>query len=186
MLELAHTLDAIPQRSPLGDVQEKRDLSIKQVAYRTLGGAEGRWAARRRGWLPRQLADAALVAAAVAALLSALAVMFFAPNLKLTQTRTVEAIPNANLAVEAAGLDRELQRQHRLDAPGAEPCRRDGLYDRARRQGRPVQISPLGRLLRRGGRDTGLRLARQLGVTTERASGQLLIVVGPKTVSVSG
>ena len=38
-----------------------------------------------------------VVVSAVAALLSALAVMVLAPNLNLTQTRTVEAIPNANL-----------------------------------------------------------------------------------------
>jgi hypothetical protein len=35
MLELAHTLDAVPQPSPLADARSRRDLSIKQVAYRT-------------------------------------------------------------------------------------------------------------------------------------------------------
>ena len=32
MLELAHTLDAVPQTSPLAEARERRDLSIKQVA----------------------------------------------------------------------------------------------------------------------------------------------------------
>ena len=35
MLELAHTLDAVPQTSPLAEARERRDLSIKQVAYRS-------------------------------------------------------------------------------------------------------------------------------------------------------
>src|ERR687886_541972 len=34
-MELAHPLDAVPQHSPLAEAREKRDLSLKQVAYRT-------------------------------------------------------------------------------------------------------------------------------------------------------
>src|SRR5258705_2112137 len=35
MLELAHPLDAIPVHSPLAEARERRDLTVKQVAYRS-------------------------------------------------------------------------------------------------------------------------------------------------------
>ena len=35
MLELAHPLDAVPQPSPLAAARERRDLTVKQVAYRS-------------------------------------------------------------------------------------------------------------------------------------------------------
>ena len=35
MLELAHPLDAIPEHSPLAEARERRDLTVKQVAYRS-------------------------------------------------------------------------------------------------------------------------------------------------------
>src|SRR6476646_5524953 len=132
MLELAHTLDAIPQTSPLAEARERRDLSVKQVAYKsgltedeiewledgriyrfpsqnramlaavvyaTALGID-RYEARRLAGLPvsgavRVNAKARLiVVGALAALLSAVAVMVVSPGLGTTRTRTVEAIPN--------------------------------------------------------------------------------------------
>src|SRR5437764_3504115 len=135
MLELAHPLDAVPQPSPLAAARERRDLTVKQVAYRSglseeeiewledgrlyrfpsqsaaalaavlyaTGLGIDRYEARRLAGLPvsgsiRVNARARLiVVGAVAALLSALAVMVLTPNLRLTRTRPVEASPNANL-----------------------------------------------------------------------------------------
>src|SRR3954468_23703639 len=76
--------------------------ALAAVLYATGLGID-RYEARRLAGLPvsgsfRVNAKARLiVVGAVAALLSALAVMLFTPNLRLTQTRTVEAIPNATL-----------------------------------------------------------------------------------------
>ena len=57
MLELAHTLDAVPQTSPLAEARERRDLSIKQVAYRSgLTEAEIEWLEEGRH-LPLPLAE---------------------------------------------------------------------------------------------------------------------------------
>jgi transcriptional regulator with XRE-family HTH domain len=65
MLELAHTLDAIPQTSPLVEARERRDLSIKQVAYRSgLTEAEIEWLEEGRIYrFPSQ--NAAMLAAVV-------------------------------------------------------------------------------------------------------------------------
>src|SRR5438067_5432520 len=135
MLELAHPLDATPERSPLAEARERHGLSITQVAYKTgLTEQEIEWLeegrlyrfpsqneallagivyatavgidkfeARRIAGLPvtgtvRVNAKARLiVVGALAALVSALVVMIVTPNLQLTRTRVVEAIPNANL-----------------------------------------------------------------------------------------
>jgi transcriptional regulator with XRE-family HTH domain len=231
MLELAHTLDAIPQHSPLGEARTKRDLSVKQVAYRTGLSEEqiewledgrlyrfpsqnqallsalvyatslgiDRWEARRLAGLPVAAGGLrvnsrtrALVASAVAALLSALAVMVLAPNLQLTHTRTVEAIPNANLpapwqlqvSVEngngSIGWTRQVA--SRVGAMGYSIAH-VGKADRFDYRRSVVYYGD-------GGRAVGLRLARQLGVATEQAPGlrarQLLVVVGPKTVATAG
>jgi len=65
MLELAHTLDAIPQASPLVEARERRDLSIKQVAYRSgLTEAEIEWLEEGRVYrFPSQ--NAAMLASVV-------------------------------------------------------------------------------------------------------------------------
>ena len=65
MLELAHTLDAVPQTSPLAEARERRDLSIKQVAYRSgLTEAEIEWLEEGRIYrFPSQ--NAAMLAAVV-------------------------------------------------------------------------------------------------------------------------
>jgi hypothetical protein len=227
MLELAHPLDAIPQPSPLADARSKRDLSIKQVAYRS-GLAEheiewleegrlyrfpsqnaailagvvyatalgiDRYEARRLAGLPitgggfRVNARARLiVVGALAALLSALSVMIMAPNLHLTRTRTIEAIPNAGLlppwklkvTVENGAGDINWTRAlaSRVGAMGY-TIAHVGPADRFDYKSSTVFYGT-------GGRDVGLRLARQLAVAaTQQAPGlrgnQLLVIAGPKT-----
>lgn len=230
MLELAHPLDAIPERSPLAEAREHHDLSVKQVAYRSglseeeiewledgriyrfpsqnqailaailYANAVGidRYEARRLAGLPlvgisRVNARARLiVVGAVAALLSALAVMMIAPNLSLTRTRTVEAIPNANLlppwklqiTVENGNGDISWTRSvaSRIGAMGY-TISKVGRADRFTYPQTRVYYGP-------GGQGVGVRLARQLAVAPEEAPGltprQLLVVVGPKTVTGSG
>jgi hypothetical protein len=226
MLDFAHPLDAIPQPSPLVEARSRRDLSIKQVAYRTgLSEQEIEWIeegrlyrfpsqngailaavvyatalgvdrfeARRLAGLPitgggfRVNARARLiVVGALAALLSALTVMIMAPNLHLTRTRTVEALPNAGLlppwklkvTVENGAGDINWTRTvaSRLGAMGY-TIAHVGPADRF-----DYKVSTV--FYGGGGRDVGLRLARQLAVSTQAAPGlkanQLLVVVGPKT-----
>ncbi len=227
MLELAHPLDAIPERSPLVHARERHGLSITQVAYRTgLPEQEIEWLeegrlyrfpsqneailaaivyatavgidrfeARRLAGLPitgtvRVNAKARLVVVgAVAALLSAFAVMVVAPNMRVTQTRTVEAIPNANLVppwklhvtVENGNGDITWTRTvaSRVGAMGY-TIAKVGRADRFDYPRSTVYYGP-------GGRDVGVRLARQLAVTAQEAPGlaarDLLVVVGPQTVA---
>jgi Helix-turn-helix domain/LytR cell envelope-related transcriptional attenuator len=228
MLELAHPLDAVPQPSPLADARSRRDLSIKQVAYRSgLSEQEIEWLeegrlyrfpsqntaimaavvyatalgidkfeARRLAGLPvtgggfRVNARARLiVVGALAALLSALGVMVLAPNLHLTrtQTRTVEALPNASLlppwklkvTIENGAGDINWTRTlaSRVGAMGYTVAH-VGPADRFNYKSSTVYYGT-------GGQAVGLRLARQLAVTTQQAPGlkanQLLVIVGPKT-----
>ena len=227
MLELAHTLDAIPQPSPLAQARERRDLTVKQVAYRSglteeqiewledgrlyrfpsqsaaalavvlysTGLGIDRYEARRLAGLPvtgsfRVNARARLiVVGAVAALLSALVVMVLTPNLRVTQTRTVEAIPNANLlppwklkvTVENGNGDITWTRSvaSRIGAMGY-TISKVGRADRFDYPASTVYYGP-------GGRAVALRLARQLSVGAQEAPGlharQLLVVVGPQTVT---
>jgi transcriptional regulator with XRE-family HTH domain len=132
-----------------------------------------------------------VVVAGVAALLSALAVMVLTPNLRLTRTRTVEAIPNASLPapwklrinVENGNGDiawtREVASQ--VGAMGY-TIAHVGRADRFDYAQTTVYYGP-------GGHDVGLRLARQLGVPLATSPGltatQLLVIVGPKTVAAS-
>ena len=76
---------------------------LAAVVYATALGID-RWEARRLAGLPfapggyRVNAKARLIAvAAIAAFGAALAALVLSPNVHLTKTRTVEAIPNANL-----------------------------------------------------------------------------------------
>ena len=231
MLELAHPLDAVPQPSPLAEARTRRDLSSKQVAYRS-GLAEqeiewleegrlyrfpsqnaailaavvyatalgiDRFEARRLAGLPitgggfRVNARARLiVVGALAALLSALAVMIMAPNLHLTRTRTIEALPNASLVppwklkvtVENGAGDINWTRTlaSRLGAMGY-TISHVGPADRFDYKNSTVFYGA-------GGRDVGLRLARQLAITTQQAPGlkanQLLVIAGPKTFAGGG
>ncbi len=225
MLELAHPLDAVPERSPLAEAREHHDLSVKQVAYRSglreeeiewleegriyrfpsqnqailaailYASAVGidRYEARRLAGLPlvgisRVNARARLVVVgAVAALLSALAVMMLVPNIRLTQTRTVEAIPNANLlppwklrvTVENGNGDISWTRTlaSRIGAMGYTIAK----VSRADRFDYPTSTVYYGP----GGSGVGTRLARQLSVSAQEAPGllkdELLVIVGPKT-----
>jgi Helix-turn-helix domain/LytR cell envelope-related transcriptional attenuator len=228
MLELAHPLDAVPQPSPLADARSRRDLSIKQVAYRSgLSEQEIEWLeegrlyrfpsqntaimaavvyatalgidkfeARRLAGLPvtgggfRVNARARLiVVGALAALLSALGVMVLAPNLHLTrtQTRTVEALPNASLlppwklkvTIENGAGDINWTRTlaSRVGAMGYTVAH-VGPADRFNYKSSTVYYGA-------GGQAVGLRLARQLAVATQQAPGlkanQLLVIAGPKT-----
>jgi transcriptional regulator with XRE-family HTH domain len=227
MLELAHPLDAIPQPSPLAEARSRRDLSTKQVAYRSgLSESEIEWLeegrlyrfpsqnaamlaavvyatalgidrfeARRLAGLPitgggfRVNARARLiVVGALAALLSALSVMVLAPNLHLTRTRTIEAIPNADLlppwklqvTVENGAGDINWTRTvaSRIGAMGY-TIAHVGPADRFNYTSSTVFYGS-------GGRNVGLRLARQLAVAgTQQAPGlkanQLLVIAGPKT-----
>jgi hypothetical protein len=130
-----------------------------------------------------------IVVGAVAALLSALAVMMLVPNIRLTQTRTVEAIPNANLlppwklkvTVENGNGDISWTRQlaSRIGAMGY-TISKVGRADRFDYPASTVYYGP-------SGSGVGTRLARQLSVQAEQAPGllkdELLVVVGPKTVA---
>jgi hypothetical protein len=227
VVELAHTLDAVPQPSPLAQARELHGLSITQVAYRSgLSEQEIEWLeegrlyrfqsqnqailaavvyatsigidrseARRLAGLPvtgmvRVNAKARLVVVgALAALLSALAVMVIAPDIHLTRTRVVEAIPNANLTppwklrvtVENGNGDINWTRTlaSRIGAMGYTISK----VGRADRFDYPASTVYYGA----GGRDVGIRLGRQLGAKTQEAPGltamQLLVIVGPRTVA---
>ncbi len=229
MLELAHTLDAVPQSSPLAEARERRDLSIKQVAYRSgLTEAQIEWLeegriyrfpsqnaamlaavvyatalgidrfeARRLAGLPvagsiRVNARARLIAVgAFAALLSALAVMILAPSFQ-PRTRTVEAVPNANLpapwklkiTVENGAGDIRWTRRlaSRVGAMGYS-ISKVGKADRFDYPATTVYYGP-------GGESVGVRLAHQLSVRAEETPGltptQLLVIAGPKTVATAG
>jgi transcriptional regulator with XRE-family HTH domain len=166
------------------------------VLYATGLGID-RAEARRLAGLPvgRTLgvnAKARLIAVGLAAaLLSALAVMVAVPDLHLTttRTRTVEAIPNANLPapwklqinVENGSGDIAWTRElaSRIGAMGY-TIAHVGPADRFSYTRSAVFYGP-------GGQDVGLRLARQLGVPAEATPGlkktQLLVIVGPKTVA---
>jgi len=226
VLELAHPLDAIPQPSPLADARSHRDLSIKQVAYRSGLSVEeiewleegrlyrfasqnaailaavvyatalgvDRFEARRLAGLPingggfRVNARARLiVVGALGALLSALVLMVMSPNLHLTRTRTIVALPNAGLlppwklkvTVENGGGDINWTRTvaSRVGAMGYTIVH-VGPADRFNYKHATVFYGA-------GGVGVGVRLARQLAVTSEPAPGlkanQLLVITGPKT-----
>jgi transcriptional regulator with XRE-family HTH domain len=224
-MQLAHPLDAVPQHSPLAEAREKRDLSVKQVAYRsglsedeitwiedgrlyrfpsqnaailaalvyatTLG--VDRWEARRLAGLPVALAGGLrvnarmrmIVLAAVASLLSAVGVMVFVPNLHVTRTRTVEAIPNANLpppwklevdVLNGSGdISWTRSVASEVGAMGY-TISHVGRAERFNYKESAVFYGP-------GGRAVGLRLARQLKVAAKQMPGakptQLLVIVGP-------
>jgi hypothetical protein len=225
-LELAHPLDAIPQPSPLADARSHRDLSIKQVAYRSGLSVEeiewleegrlyrfasqnaailvavvyatalgvDRFEARRMAGLPingggfRVNARARLiVVGALGALLSALVLMVMSPNLHLTRTRTIVALPNAGLlppwklkvTVENGGGDVNWARTvaSRVGAMGYTIVH-VGPADRFDYKRATVFYGA-------GGVGVGVRLARQLAVASEQAPGlkanQLLVITGPKT-----
>jgi transcriptional regulator with XRE-family HTH domain len=166
---------------------------LAAVVYATALGID-RFEARKLAGLPvtgisRVNARARLiVVGAVAALLSALAVMLLTPGLELTQTRTVEAIPNANLVppwklhvtVENGSGDINWTRSlaSRIGAMGYTIAR----VGRADKFDYPKTIVYYGG----GGSAVALRLARQLGVASRPAPGlgprELLVVAGPKTV----
>ena len=229
MLELAHTLDAVPQTSPLAEARERRDLSIKQVAYRSgLTEAEIEWLeegriyrfpsqnaamlaavvyatalgidrfeARRLAGLPvtgaiRVNARARLiVVGALAALLSALAVMIVAPGLQpRTRTRRSRAEREPDAAVEAE--------DHRRNGAGDIRWTRD-LASRVGAMG--YTITKVGKADRfdypqttvyygPGGEGVGVRLARQLSVRSEETPGltptQLLVIACSQTVATTG
>jgi transcriptional regulator with XRE-family HTH domain len=167
--------------------------ALAAVLYSTGLGID-RFEARRLAGLPvgssvRVNAKARLiVVSAVAALLSALAVMVLTPNLRITRTRTVEAIPNAslvppwklNVTVENGNGDISWTRSvaSRIGAMGY-TIAKVGRADRFDYAASTVYYGS-------GGRDVGLRLARQLRVAAQEAPGlgkrDLLLVVGPKTV----
>jgi transcriptional regulator with XRE-family HTH domain len=168
--------------------------ALAAVLYATGLGID-RYEARRLAGLPvtgsvRVNARARLiVVSAVAALLSALAVMVLTPNLRLTKTRTVEAIPNAGLVapwklhvtVENGNGDISWTRNvaSRVGAMGY-TISKVGRADRFDYPASTVYYGP-------GGQGVGQRLARQLAVEAQEAPGlgpkQLLVVVGPKTVA---
>jgi transcriptional regulator with XRE-family HTH domain len=170
---------------------------LAAVLYASTVGID-RYEARRLAGLPvvgisRVNAKARLiVVGAVAALLSALAVMMLVPNIRLTQTRTVEAIPNANLlppwklkvTVENGNGDISWTRQlaSRVGAMGY-TIAKVGRADRFDYPSSTVYYGP-------GGSGVGTRLARQLSVDAQQAPGllrdELLVVVGPKTVASAG
>jgi transcriptional regulator with XRE-family HTH domain len=168
--------------------------AVAAVLYATGLGID-RYEARRLAGLPvsrslRVNAKARLiVVGAVAALLSALAVMVLTPNLRVTRTRTVEAIPNASLVppwkldvtVENGNGDINWTRAvaSRIGAMGYTIAK----VGRADRFDYPASAVYYGG----GGHDVGVRLARQLSVRAREAPGlakrQLLVIVGPQTVA---
>jgi transcriptional regulator with XRE-family HTH domain len=168
---------------------------LAAVVYATAIGID-RFEARKLAGLPvtgisRVNARARLVVVgAVAALLSALAVMVLTPNLRLTQTRTriVEAIPNANLVppwklqvtVENGSGDISWTRTvaSRIGAMGY-TIAHVGRADRFDYAKSTVYYGA-------GGSGVGVRLARQLDVGAQQSPAlgprELLVVVGPKTI----
>ncbi|HEV8459994.1 MAG TPA: LytR C-terminal domain-containing protein, partial [Gaiellaceae bacterium] len=129
------------------------------------------------------------VVGALAALLSALAVLLAAPNLRVTNTKVVEPIPNANLLPP-------WKLQVTVENGNGNIVWTRSLASRIGAMG--YTISKVGRADRfdypsttvyygAAGHDVGLRLARQLGAHAQQAPGlakrQLLVVVGPKTVA---
>ena len=169
--------------------------AMAAVLYATGLGID-RYEARRLAGLPvsgslRVNARARLVVVgAVAALLSALAVMLLTPDLQPTRTRTVEAIPNASLVppwrlkvtVENGNGDITWTRSvaSRIGAMGYTISK----VGRADRFDYPASTVYYGA----GGRDVGVRLARQLSVSSAQeapglAKRELLVVVGPQTVA---
>jgi transcriptional regulator with XRE-family HTH domain len=169
---------------------------LAAVVYATAIGID-KAEARRLAGLPvtRSMtvnAKARLIAVgAAAALLSALAVMVLTPDLRLTRTRTVEAIPNANLPapwklqinVENGSGDISWTRDlaSRIGGMGY-TIAHVGRADRFDYPQTTVYYGP-------GGREVGLRLARQLDVPLAASPGlsarQLLVIVGPQTVAAS-
>jgi len=168
---------------------------LATVVYATALGID-RFEARRLAGLPitgggfRVNARARLiVVGALTALLAALAVMIVAPNLHLTRTRTVEAPPNAglvppwklNVTVENGAGDITWTRTlaSRVGAMGY-TIAHVGPADRFDYKSSTVFYGA-------GGRTVGVRLARQLAVTTEETptpglkANQLLVIAGPKT-----
>lgn len=167
---------------------------LSGIVYATAVGID-RFEARRIAGLPltgtvRVNAKARLiVVGALAALISALTVMVIAPDIRLTRTKIVEAIPNANLTppwklhvtVENGSGDINWTRTvaSRIGAMGY-TISKVGRADRFTYPASTVYYGP-------GGQDVGVRLARQLSVTATAAPGltarQLLVVVGPRTVA---
>lgn len=168
---------------------------LAAVVYATALGID-RWEARRLAGLPlapggyRVNAKARLIAvAAIAAFGAALAALVLSPNVHLTKTRTVEAIPNANLlppwklhvTVENGNGDISWTRAvaSRIGAMGYSIAK----VGRADRFDYPASTVYYGQ----AGRGVGLRLARQLSVRAQETPGlgsrQLLVVVGPQTVA---
>jgi transcriptional regulator with XRE-family HTH domain len=168
---------------------------LAAVVYATALGVDRR-EARRLAGLPvvvgglRVNARARLaVVAALAALLSALTVMVLVPNMRPTadtQTRTVEAIPNATLpppwqldvsVLNGSGnITWTRSVASRIGAMGY-TIQHVGKADRFDYRTSTIFYGP-------GGRAVGLRLARQLGVGTRTLPGlkpdQLLVIVGPR------
>ena len=132
-----------------------------------------------------------IVVGGLGALLSALAVMIVVPGLQ-PRTRTVEAVPNANLTppwklkvtVENGAGDIRWTRQlaSRLGAMGYS-ITKVGKADRFDYPQTTVYYGPEGQAI-------GVRLARQLSVRAEETPGltsrQLLVISGPKTVATAG
>jgi transcriptional regulator with XRE-family HTH domain len=167
---------------------------LSGIVYATAVGID-RFEARRIAGLPltgtvRVNAKARLiVVAALAALIAALAVMVLAPDMRMTRTKIVEAIPNANLTppwklrvtVENGSGDINWTRTlaSRIGAMGY-TISKVGRADRFNYQSSTVYYGP-------GGQDVGVRLARQLDVAAQAAPGltarQLLVVAGPRTAA---
>jgi transcriptional regulator with XRE-family HTH domain len=167
---------------------------LSGIVYATAVGID-RFEARRIAGLPltgtvRVNAKARLiVVAALAALIAALAVMILAPDMRMTRTKIVEAIPNANLTppwklrvtVENGSGDINWTRTlaSRIGAMGY-TISKVGRADRFNYPSSTVYYGP-------GGQDVGVRLARQLDVAAQAAPGltarQLLVVAGPRTAA---
>jgi transcriptional regulator with XRE-family HTH domain len=223
-MELAHPLDTVPQPSPLAQARERRDLSVKQVAYRTGLSEEeiewledgrlyrfpsqnagilaalvyatalgiDRWEARRLAGLPvapggfRVNAKARLlVVAAIAAFLSALAAITLSPNVLPTRTKTVEAIPNANLPPPWK-LQVNVENGHNINWTRTVASRIGAMGYTIAHVGPADRFDYARTTVYYGsdGRAVGVRLARQLHVAAEQAPGlkptQLLVIVGPR------
>ena len=131
MLELAHTLDAVPQTSPLAEARERRDLSIKQVAYRSgLTEAEIEWLEEGRIYrFPSQ--NAAMLAAVVYA--TALGIDRF-------EARRLAGLPVTGAIRVNARARLIVGRRARRAALGARrDDRRAGACSRGRARSRPCR-----------------------------------------------
>ena len=211
MLELAHPLDATPERSPLAEARERHGLSITQVAYKTgLTEQEIEWLEEGRLYrFPSQ--NEALLAGIVYA--TAVGIDKFEARriAGLPVTGTVRVNAKARLIVVGAlaalvsALVVMIVNANLLPPWKLQVTVENGNGDISWTRAVASRIGAMGYTIAKVGRadrfdypsstvyygsagnDVAVRLARQLGIAAQSAPGltarQLLVIVGPRTVA---